>query len=545
MKRSFLLILIPVVLILAADHLSDGRSKADSILVYEDFESGTDNWTLNGNWGVEEGVSISGTHFFTESPVGNYTADEISSAVWKNPVDLSGFDEAYMSFWVKYNIEEDFDYMFFEVSDDYGVNWTTKKTWTGASSEWSKETVSLSAYAGYSQLTFRFIFGSDTGVEADGMYIDDIVLNVVNIEPEPPIVIHEGPELYEAELDENDYSYPSSLEIVDFSNRVDSVWIEYSVDFSETILSVPAENSHDHVWDFTIPGYGPGAQIDYRICMTDLLLGNLTGSTTYSYISGEHRIYDSGIVSYYKLIENNQAMAVKISTEFYDPTGLVFALIRNYRDIDHVSADMKFHVWADDAGVPGEDIIEPFTVTPEASLINTMAFTRIDLRSYHLPMSGDFWIGISAFEGGVYSLMESPLEEGTTAYERSFSGSWTGTEWSWFPDVDYNYHFRAVMAAPDGIEEELTIPAVTELHQNYPNPFNPVTQIRFALAKTADVKVSVYNVNGQLVSQLTSGTMNAGVHLVDFDGSRLNSGIYYYTLETDGKALTRKMLLIK
>ena len=83
------------------------------------------------------------------------------------------------------------------------------------------------------------------------------------------------------------------------------------------------------------------------------------------------------------------------------------------------------------------------------------------------------------------------------------------------------------------------------LYQNYPNPFNPVTSIKFALAKTADVKLSVYNISGQLVSQLANGTMNAGIHAVDFDGSKLNSGVYYYTLEVDGRAMTRRMVLMK
>jgi tetratricopeptide (TPR) repeat protein len=89
------------------------------------------------------------------------------------------------------------------------------------------------------------------------------------------------------------------------------------------------------------------------------------------------------------------------------------------------------------------------------------------------------------------------------------------------------------------------VPESTILHQNYPNPFNPVTQIRFDLANAADVKLSVYNISGQLVSQLANGTMNVGVHAVDFDGSKLNSGIYYYTLEVDGTAMTKKMVLTK
>jgi hypothetical protein len=98
--------------------------------------------------------------------------------------------------------------------------------------------------------------------------------------------------------------------------------------------------------------------------------------------------------------------------------------------------------------------------------------------------------------------------------------------------------------SPSDIAEN-SLPSQHELFQNYPNPFNPVTQIKFALAKTADVKLSVYNISGQRVSKLASGTMNAGHHAVAFDGSRLNSGVYYYTLEVDNKSMTKKMVLTK
>jgi hypothetical protein len=102
-----------------------------------------------------------------------------------------------------------------------------------------------------------------------------------------------------------------------------------------------------------------------------------------------------------------------------------------------------------------------------------------------------------------------------------------------------------VWVEDSGIEDCGNMPETDELFQNYPNPFNPVTQIKFALAQNTDVKLNVYNISGQLVSQLASGVMNAGVHAVDFDGSRLNSGVYYYTLEADGKAMTKKMLMVK
>ena len=98
-----------------------------------------------------------------------------------------------------------------------------------------------------------------------------------------------------------------------------------------------------------------------------------------------------------------------------------------------------------------------------------------------------------------------------------------------------------------GIEEDedYIIPEISTLYQNYPNPFNPVTQIKFDLAKTGNVKLSVYNINGQKVAELANCVMYAGIHSVEFDGSNLNSGVYYYTLETYGKHLTRKMLLVK
>lgn len=98
---------------------------------------------------------------------------------------------------------------------------------------------------------------------------------------------------------------------------------------------------------------------------------------------------------------------------------------------------------------------------------------------------------------------------------------------------------------PADISENAIIPSEIKLYQNYPNPFNPVTQIKFDLAKPAKVRLSVYNVNGQLVSELASGVMNAGSHSVDFNGSKINSGVYYYNLVTNGKNITKKMVLTK
>lgn len=102
-----------------------------------------------------------------------------------------------------------------------------------------------------------------------------------------------------------------------------------------------------------------------------------------------------------------------------------------------------------------------------------------------------------------------------------------------------------IWTADTGIENTLLLPEETELFQNYPNPFNPVTQIKYDLAKTSTVKLRVYNISGQLVSELVNDVIPAGYHIVDFDGSSLNSGVYFYTLESKGVIHKKKMLLIK
>lgn len=83
------------------------------------------------------------------------------------------------------------------------------------------------------------------------------------------------------------------------------------------------------------------------------------------------------------------------------------------------------------------------------------------------------------------------------------------------------------------------------LEQNYPNPFNPVTRIRFMIPKNGYVSLKVFNVLGKEIATLVSSNLTAGKYSYDFDGSKLSSGTYFYTLEANGLKTTRKMVLIK
>jgi len=89
------------------------------------------------------------------------------------------------------------------------------------------------------------------------------------------------------------------------------------------------------------------------------------------------------------------------------------------------------------------------------------------------------------------------------------------------------------------------IPEDDVLAQNYPNPFNPSTRIEFSLNDRKDVQIDVYDSIGRKITTLLNDTLNEGFHFVDFDGSGLASGVYFYRIRTDQTITTNKMVLLK
>jgi hypothetical protein len=95
-----------------------------------------------------------------------------------------------------------------------------------------------------------------------------------------------------------------------------------------------------------------------------------------------------------------------------------------------------------------------------------------------------------------------------------------------------------------GVQDEL-VPTTFELLQNYPNPFNPTTTIKFGIPSTSNVKLVVMNILGEEVAQLVNRVMAAGYHQVEFNASKLNSGMYIYKIEANDFVSIKKMILIK
>jgi len=104
-------------------------------------------------------------------------------------------------------------------------------------------------------------------------------------------------------------------------------------------------------------------------------------------------------------------------------------------------------------------------------------------------------------------------------------------------DGQYNYS--------NAIEVTINKIADYSLTQNYPNPFNPSTKISFTLPQSGYVKLTIYNLLGQVITTLVNEYKESGDYSYTFDAKNLNSGVYVYKLEANKFTQTRKMTLVK
>ena len=103
-----------------------------------------------------------------------------------------------------------------------------------------------------------------------------------------------------------------------------------------------------------------------------------------------------------------------------------------------------------------------------------------------------------------------------------------------------------------GVNDQALVPTSIELFKNYPNPFNPTTTIKFSVNVNSDVTLSVYNLLGQVISEMKQTNVQPGYGEFKFDGSGLSSGVYFYKLNVKNQSSSQvistkvnKMVLLK
>jgi hypothetical protein len=137
------------------------------------------------------------------------------------------------------------------------------------------------------------------------------------------------------------------------------------------------------------------------------------------------------------------------------------------------------------------------------------------------------------------TLLLNPLAASTTYYWHVSASNDSGVS---------SYSATASFVTGDQILSVGTtagIPEYVSLSQNYPNPFNPSTVIEYRLPDAGRVLLRVCDVLGRDIATLVDRRQSAGSYSVTFDAGRLPAGVYFYRLQTAGRELVGKMMLLK
>jgi regulation of enolase protein 1 (concanavalin A-like superfamily) len=152
--------------------------------------------------------------------------------------------------------------------------------------------------------------------------------------------------------------------------------------------------------------------------------------------------------------------------------------------------------------------------------------------------NGDFmWrriYGGAGHDAANFVQLTSPRFYMVAGYTESF-GAGDSDFWLLKVDVD----------RPNDVDGGTQSPQVFSLGVNYPNPFNSNTVIPIEMAAVENITLSIYNLNGQLVTTLIDDRLRAGKHIFRWEAADMASGIYFYRLTAGGNTSCRRMSLVK
>ena len=170
----------------------------------------------------------------------------------------------------------------------------------------------------------------------------------------------------------------------------------------------------------------------------------------------------------------------------------------------------------------------------------------------HVEVSSDNganWNGVISYSGNMQTWTYQNLDITSYCYGsqnvrlrfRLASNKYTNYD-GWYVD---DLKVWGYQGPPSGIVNGNAVPLIFALEQNYPNPFNPTTQINYSVAKIGLVKISVFDILGREVKTLVNEVKTPGFYAVDFVGTSLSSGMYFYRMESGSFVDTKKMTFIK
>jgi len=317
-----------------------------------------------------------------------------------------------------------------------------------------------------------------------------------------------------------------------------------------TLTSIDIGSTGENSWDFS------ALSSDYTIQTSNITVSSAPESSTFPDASSV--VYSSATIqgitidtwSYTKVetgkidglgvhVENNNSSVQIASTTSYDPPEVIYQL------------PLTFGASWTDTGVRNvENVVS--------------GFSNSSTENYSITKTVDAWGTLKTPDGNTENVLRITVESDFTTTVMGTSETTHNAYYEFvskngfYAEVnpqDYTQPHNGVINVDDvswykssattdvGKNNELF--KDFSLAQNYPNPFNPTTNIQYSIPKQAHVTLRVYDVLGNEVETLVNRNLGAGVYNTNFNGSKLSSGIYFYTLTADNFTATKKLMLVK
>jgi len=214
-----------------------------------------------------------------------------------------------------------------------------------------------------------------------------------------------------------------------------------------------------------------------------------------------------------------------------DPETITTVFFDSENPIEYEAEELEFEITEDDIWDADVDGL-PYTVWASFELPNSIMINAGEVyqAEFRVPPAG---------AGIVFPAISGQQEEYSgTLYDFNAAG---GAAWFFTGTTGIPIRFRT---ADVNAVEDVSYESGIQLLQNWPNPFNDVTRIQYRLDETSDVTFEVFDISGRLIYAEDHGRIPAGVaQTFEFDAKSMSSGVYTYSIVSNGERVTRKLTI--
>lgn len=237
--------------------------------------------------------------------------------------------------------------------------------------------------------------------------------------------------------------------------------------------------------------------------------------------------------------------------------------------ISIINPDAKLlWLWADSIDLNGTSISWNYKFGDYSNDIHTYYFlhSTIDSVNYdslnHLVIPGSMYIDSSWIDSDSAIIIAE--NKGGKDFRESHNNNfnvfarlgkplvpYSTNQWYFFytslddPPDDLYIYFNAAGDSIAGVKSMNKIPNDFLLYQNYPNPFNSSTIFSFYLSSNTFISLKIFDLNGREIETIISQRLSRGNHNVQWESTKLSSGVYFYRLESNNFTKVKKMVLLE